>query len=158
IQGLRAIAVALVIVYHLSPTTLPGGYVGVDMFFVISGFLITGQLVREAKTNGRIDLPRFWARRAKRLLPAALFVLLVTVLAVWTIAPLGLRPSFLTQVAASAGYAQNWVLAAQSVDYSAAESWVSPVQHFWSLSVEEQFYIVWPLIGVGALALLKRSR
>ncbi|MFC5338161.1 acyltransferase family protein [Leucobacter denitrificans] len=158
IQGLRAIAVALVVVYHLNPATLPGGYVGVDMFFVISGFLITGQLVREAETSGRIDLPRFWARRAKRLLPAALLVLLVTVLAVWTIAPLGLRPAFLTQVAASAGYAQNWVLAAQSVDYSAAETWASPVQHFWSLSVEEQFYIVWPLIAVVALVLLRRSR
>ncbi len=158
IQGLRAIAVALVVVYHLNPAALPGGYVGVDMFFVISGFLITGQLVREAETSGRVDLPRFWARRAKRLLPAALLVLLVTVLAVWTLAPLGLRPSFLTQVATSAGYAQNWVLAAQSVDYSAAETWSSPVQHFWSLSVEEQFYIVWPLIAVMALLLLRRSR
>ena len=152
IQGLRAIAVALVLVYHLSPAALPGGYVGVDVFFVISGFLITGQLLREAEGSGRIDLPRFWARRARRLLPAALVVLAVTLVAVWVLSPRGFLPSFLVQVAASAGYAQNWVLAGQSVDYMASEAQASPVQHYWSLSVEEQFYIVWPL--VAALAAL----
>lgn len=150
IQGLRAIAVAIVLVYHLSPAALPGGYVGVDVFFVISGFLITGQLLREVATSGRVDLPRFWARRARRLLPAALVVLAVTLVAVWVLSPRGFLPSFLVQVAASAGYAQNWVLAAQSVDYMAAEAQASPVQHYWSLSVEEQFYIVWPLAAAGA--------
>lgn len=157
IQGLRAIAVVLVLVYHLSPRSLSGGYIGVDVFFVISGFLITGQLLREAEARGRVDLPRFWARRARRLLPAALLVLTATLLAVWIFAPRGFLPSFLTQVAASAAYVQNWVLAAQSVDYLAAEAQVSPVQHYWSLSVEEQFYIVWPLVAFLAAALAARS-
>ncbi|WP_449282511.1 acyltransferase family protein [Leucobacter sp.] len=157
IQGLRAIAVALVLVYHLSPQSLSGGYIGVDVFFVISGFLITGQLLREAEASGRIDLPRFWARRARRLLPAALLVLTVTLLAVWIFAPRGFLPSFLMQVAASAAYVQNWVLSGQSVDYMAAEAQVSPVQHYWSLSVEEQFYILWPLIAVLAAVLAARA-
>ena len=157
IQGLRAIAVALVLIYHLSPQGLSGGYIGVDVFFVISGFLITGQLLREAESNGRIDLPRFWARRARRLLPAALLVLTFTLLAVWLFAPRGFLPSFLLQVAASAAYVQNWVLAGQSVDYMAAEAQVSPVQHYWSLSVEEQFYIVWPLIAALAVVLAARA-
>lgn len=156
IQGLRAIAVALVLLYHLSPEALPGGYIGVDVFFVISGFLITGQLLREAETSGTVDLVRFWARRARRLLPAALLVLAVTLVSVWCFAPRGYLPEFLAQVAASAGYVQNWVLAAQSVDYMAAESQVSPVQHYWSLSVEEQFYIVWPLAAVLAVAVAAR--
>ncbi|UOQ57153.1 acyltransferase [Leucobacter allii] len=156
IQGLRAIAVALVLVYHLAPDALAGGYIGVDVFFVISGFLITGQLLREVAASGRIDLPRFWARRARRLLPAALLVLAATLLAVWVVAPRGFLPSFLVQVAASAAYAQNWVLAGQSVDYMAAEAQVSPVQHYWSLSVEEQFYIVWPLVAVLAAAIAAR--
>lgn len=156
IQGLRAIAVGLVLVYHLVPGSLPGGYIGVDMFFVISGFLITGHLIREAEATGRIDLPRFWARRAKRLLPAALLVLVVTLAGVWLFAPLGVRPAFLTQIAASAGYVQNWVLAAQAVDYHAAEAQASPVQHYWSLSVEEQFYFVWPLITVLAIVVARK--
>ncbi|WP_336660165.1 acyltransferase family protein [Leucobacter sp. USHLN153] len=150
IQGLRAIAVALVVLYHLAPDALTGGYVGVDVFFVISGFLITGQLLRESEASGRIDLVRFWARRARRLLPAALLVLAVTLGAVWLVAPRGFLPGFLQQVAASAGYVQNWVLAEQSVDYMAAEAQVSPVQHYWSLSVEEQFYIVWPVVAALA--------
>jgi peptidoglycan/LPS O-acetylase OafA/YrhL len=148
--------VALVFIYHLSPQSLSGGYIGVDVFFVISGFLITGQLLREAEASGRIDLPRFWARRARRLLPAALLVLTVTLLAVWLFAPRGFLPSFLVQVAASAAYVQNWVLAGQSVDYMAAEAQVSPVQHYWSLSVEEQFYILWPLLAVLAAVLTAR--
>ena len=158
IQGLRAVAVALVLLYHLSPDILPGGYVGVDVFFVISGFLITGQLLREAESTGTVDLLRFWARRARRLLPAALLVLAVTLLAVWFFAPRGYLPEFLVQVAASAGYVQNWVLAGQSVNYMAAEAQVSPVQHYWSLSVEEQFYIVWPLVAVLAVMLAARLR
>ncbi|MBK0419616.1 acyltransferase [Leucobacter sp. CSA1] len=153
IQGLRAIAVALVLVFHLVPPALPGGYVGVDVFFVISGFLITGQLLREMEAGGSVNLPRFWARRARRLLPAALLVLGATLLAVWIMAPSGFVPSFLLQLAASAAYVQNWVLAAESVDYMADEAQVSPVQHYWSLSVEEQFYIVWPVVALAAVLL-----
>ncbi|SEC15544.1 Peptidoglycan/LPS O-acetylase OafA/YrhL, contains acyltransferase and SGNH-hydrolase domains [Paramicrobacterium humi] len=158
IQGLRAIAVSLVVVFHLAPAVLPGGYVGVDVFFVISGFLITAHLLREMASSGRVNLPRFWARRARRLLPAALLVLVVTVVAVWVLAPTGFVPGFLAQVAASAVYVQNWALADQAVDYMAAEAQVSPVQHYWSLSTEEQFYIVWPLLMVLALWLAARSR
>ncbi|WP_449278248.1 acyltransferase family protein [Leucobacter sp. GX24907] len=153
IQGLRAIAVAIVLIYHLTPDSLTGGYIGVDVFFVISGFLITGQILRELTSRGTIDLPRFWARRARRLLPAALVVLGLTLLAVRLLAPAGFAPSFLTQIAASAAYVQNWVLAGEAVDYMANDSQVSPVQHYWSLSVEEQFYIVWPVVAVLAAAI-----
>ena len=150
IQGLRAIAVVLVLIYHLSPVSLPGGYIGVDVFFVISGFLITSHILRELEKTGTVDLPRFWARRARRLLPAALLVLVVTLFAVWIFAPSGFVPAFLAQIAASAVYVQNWMLSSQSVDYMANSSQASPVQHYWTLSVEEQFYIVWPVVAVIA--------
>ncbi|WP_437585066.1 acyltransferase family protein [Paramicrobacterium sp. CJ85] len=158
IQGLRAIAVGLVVVFHLMPSVLPGGYVGVDVFFVISGFLITAHLLREIDSSARVNLPRFWARRARRLLPAALLVLILTVAGVWILVPTGFKPDFLSQVAASALYVQNWTLADQAVDYMAAEAQASPVQHYWSLSTEEQFYIIWPLIMVAALWLALRSK
>lgn len=156
IQGLRAIAVVLVLIYHLTPGSLPGGYVGVDVFFVISGFLITSHILRELEKSGTVDLPRFWARRARRLLPAALLVLVVTLFAVWILAPSGFVPAFLAQIAASAVYVQNWMLSAQSVDYMAGAGQASPVQHYWTLSVEEQFYIVWPVIAVIAAVIASR--
>ncbi|MGO1538719.1 MAG: acyltransferase family protein [Leucobacter sp.] len=156
IQGLRAIAVALVLVYHLTPVHLSGGYIGVDVFFVISGFLITAHLLREIARNGTVDLPKFWARRARRLLPAALLVIGVTLVGVWIVAPSGFVPSFFAQLAASAAYVQNWVLAGQAVDYMAVEAQASPVQHYWSLSVEEQFYIVWPVVAVVAALIATR--
>ncbi|PFG31151.1 acyltransferase family protein [Paramicrobacterium agarici] len=158
IQGLRAIAVGIVVIFHFVPAALPGGYVGVDVFFVISGFLITTHLLREMNTTSRINLPRFWARRARRLLPAALLVLALTVGAVWLFVPTGFKPDFLAQVAASALYGQNWMLADQAVDYLAAEAQASPVQHYWSLSTEEQFYIVWPLLMVLALWIASRAK
>ncbi|MCW4459701.1 acyltransferase family protein [Microbacterium sp. MPKO10] len=158
IQGLRAIAVGIVVIFHFVPAALPGGYVGVDVFFVISGFLITAHLMREITTSDGVNLPRFWARRARRLLPAAMLVLALTVAAVWVFVPTGFRPGFLSQVAASALYGQNWMLADQAVDYMAAEAQASPVQHYWSLSTEEQFYIVWPLLMVAAIWLAARSR
>ncbi|WP_449279796.1 acyltransferase family protein [Leucobacter sp. GX0328] len=158
VQGLRTIAVGLVLIYHLAPQHLSGGYIGVDIFFVISGFLITGQILGELDRSGRIDLPRFWARRARRLLPAAMVVLIVTVAGVYAFVPTGLTPAFLAQVAAATGYAENWMLAAQAVDYSAAGAAASPVQHYWSLSVEEQFYIVWPLAAVLAIAIAAKLR
>lgn len=156
IQGLRAIAVSIVLVFHLAPALLPGGYVGVDVFFVISGFLITSHLLREVDVHGTVSLPTFWARRARRLLPAALVVLIVTAVGVLVIVPAGFAPGFLAQIVASALYVQNWALAGQSVDYMAAEAMPSPVQHYWSLSAEEQFYIVWPLLIVAALAIARR--
>ncbi|HEY8589807.1 MAG TPA: acyltransferase, partial [Naasia sp.] len=154
IQGLRALAVALVVVYHCAPQLLPGGYVGVDVFLVISGYLITAHLANEFYATGRVSLTRFYARRARRLLPAALLVLAVTVVASALLLPESSRAEVARQVVASAFYFENWVLAFNATDYSAASANSSPVQHYWSLSVEEQFYALWPLaiLGAGALA------
>lgn len=150
IQGLRAVAVLLVVVYHLTPRHLSGGFVGVDVFFVISGYLITRHLVDEIRTTGRLRLWRFWARRARRLLPASLLVLLAGLLMTWWWLPETLWRDTVRQSVASALYVQNWVLAGDAVDYSALDAAPTVAQHYWSLSVEEQFYVVWPL----ALALL----
>ncbi|MFU8946970.1 acyltransferase family protein [Mycetocola zhadangensis] len=158
IQGLRAVAVVLVVVFHLWPDRLPGGYMGVDVFFVLSGFLITSHLLREVERTGTVSLPSFWARRARRLLPAALTVLVVTVCAIWLVAPAGTIGRFLVEVMASAGYVENLVLASSAVDYLAAEAAPSPVQHFWSLSAEEQFYLVWPVLILVAVAVPGRLR
>ncbi|QJU54575.1 acyltransferase family protein [Herbiconiux sp. KACC 21604] len=160
IQALRALAVALVVVYHLWPASvLHGGYVGVDVFFVISGFLITGHLLREQENgNGRIRLGRFWARRIRRLLPASLLVLVVTALLTLAFAPAALWSQAFRETIASGFYVENWLLAVDSVDYLAADNLASPVQHYWSLSVEEQFYIVWPLLMVVAVAVGMRLR
>lgn len=152
IQGLRAVAVLLVLVFHLWPAGLPGGYVGVDVFFVLSGFLITTHLLRDVERTGSVSLASFWARRARRLLPASLTVLLVTTAGIWLVAPVGAVGRFLGEVMASAGYVENLALAGRSVDYLAAESAPSPVQHFWSLAAEEQFYLVWPLLILAAVA------
>ncbi|WP_134765798.1 acyltransferase family protein [Nocardioides sp. 1609] len=157
IQGLRALAVGLVLVYHLWPNRLGGGFVGVDVFFVISGFLIGGHLLAELGSTGRIRLGRFWARRARRLLPASLLVLAAVTVAVLTVVPLSAREDFLHQVAGSALYVQNWVLADQAVDYLAIDAAPAPVQHYWSLAVEEQLYVALPLVLVAGL-LLTRGR
>ncbi|HYI32805.1 MAG TPA: acyltransferase family protein [Glaciibacter sp.] len=157
IQALRAIAVLVVVIYHLWPHRLTGGFIGVDVFFVISGFLITQHLLKEVALTGRISLAQFWARRIRRLLPAALVVLVASVIGVLILVPQLYWQAFLSQVAASALYVQNWVLAYESVQYFATESHASPVQHFWSLSVEEQFYFVWPLLLVVALVLARKA-
>ncbi|MFD0775231.1 acyltransferase family protein, partial [Streptomonospora algeriensis] len=146
VQGLRAVAVALVLVYHVDHDLLPGGYVGVDVFFVISGFLITSLLLREARTEGRVALGRFYIRRIRRILPAAGVVLAATGLAAFWLLPEPRLAGTAKELVASALYAENLLLAEQSVDYLAAESAASPVQHFWSLAVEEQFYLLWPLL------------
>lgn len=153
IQVLRAVAVALVLVYHLWPTALPGGFVGVDVFFVISGTLITAHLLREAEATGRVRLARFWSTRARRLLPLAFTVLAATVVGAWLLAPPSQLDAILRHVVASTLYVENWLLAADAVDYLASEQAPLPTQHFWSLSTEEQLYLVWPLIVLGAAAI-----
>jgi peptidoglycan/LPS O-acetylase OafA/YrhL len=157
VQALRAVAVGLVIGYHLWPKAIPGGFIGVDVFFVISGFLITSLLVREVERSGRISLRDFWARRARRILPAALVVIGVTAAATFLFVPVNLWTQYLGDLRASTLYVQNWHLAHAAVDYFAAEQSPSPVQHYWSLAVEEQFYVVWPLLLLGA-TLLTRGR
>jgi peptidoglycan/LPS O-acetylase OafA/YrhL len=156
IQALRMVAVLSVLVFHLWPDRVAGGYVGVDVFFAISGFLITSHLVRELEDTGRLRLGRFWARRAKRLLPAALLVLLVTAVAVTTLVTVGERSQFLREVVGATFYVENWVLAREAVDYLAADDAASPVQHFWTLSVEEQFYVAVPLVIVACTFLARR--
>jgi peptidoglycan/LPS O-acetylase OafA/YrhL len=157
IQGLRAVAVLLVLAYHLWPQTITGGFVGVDVFFVISGFLITAHLIQHPPRRGR-DLLAFWGRRIRRLLPAAFVVLAVTAVASRLIAPETQWASIAGQTIASAFYVQNWVLAANSVDYLAAAEAPTPVQHYWSLSVEEQFYVFWPILILAIFWLAGRAR
>ncbi|SDQ63173.1 Peptidoglycan/LPS O-acetylase OafA/YrhL, contains acyltransferase and SGNH-hydrolase domains [Curtobacterium sp. UNCCL20] len=157
IQGLRAFAVLAVVVYHLWPARLHGGFVGVDVFFVISGYLITGHLLREQIATGRIRLGQFWSRRAKRLLPGAFLTIIATGIAVLTVVPSALWEQYGRELIASTVYAQNWELAASSVDYLDADNAASPFQHFWSLSVEEQFYIALPLLLL-LLTLAVRNR
>ena len=149
------------LVYHLWPEALPGGYIGVDVFFVISGFLISQHLFRELRDTGRVSVPAFWARRIRRLLPASLLVLAVTLVgtAIWM--PASERIRAFTDIGASALYVVNWLFAQESVDYLAQDDAASVVQHYWSLSVEEQLYVIWPILIVGialVVAALVRRR
>ncbi|MPV50716.1 acyltransferase family protein [Pseudactinotalea sp. HY160] len=154
---MRAIAIGLVLLYHVHVPFAGGGFIGVDVFFVISGFLITGVLMRDLETHGRISLARFYARRAKRLLPAAGVVLVATAaLTAWSTSVVSWRV-FGQDIAGAAGYVVNWLLADRAVDYLAEDVAASPVQHFWSLAIEEQFYLVWPLL-LTAIGLLARRR
>lgn len=158
IEGLRAVAVGLVLWYHAGLPWVSGGFAGVDVFFVISGFLITSQLVREVDRSGTVSLSRFYARRAKRLFPAAFTVLAATAALVWLVFPKTTWRDFGGDIAASAAYLINWRLAERSVDYLAEDVGASPVQHFWSLAVEEQYYIVWPLLILALALLIRRFR
>lgn len=154
IQALRALAVAMVLVYHLWPTALPGGYIGVDAFFVISGFLITSHLVTRVPRTPT-DLASFWSRRIRRLFPAALLVLAVTLAGTRLLAPNTAWGSTASQARDAALYVVNWRLAADAVDYLASHNAPTAVQHYWSLSVEEQFYLLWPVL-ILLLALVAR--
>lgn len=145
IQGLRAIAVGLVVIYHFLPHRITGGFVGVDVFFVISGYLITSHLIKHPPRSPK-DFGTFWVRRIKRLLPASLLVLFTTVIAVRFLTPESFWRDNTFQAIASAFYSQNWYLLATSVDYLAEDNAPTAVQHYWSLAVEEQFYLLWPLV------------
>lgn len=150
IQVLRAVAVAMVVLFHFWPGHFKGGFAGVDVFFVISGFLITSHLVGQE----RIRFAEFWARRARRLLPAAFVVILFTLAACYFISP-ALGSDYAREGIASVFYSENWVLAANATDYFAAQG-ASPFQHYWSLAVEEQFYLFWPLLIAALLVWRKR--
>ncbi|TJU97497.1 MAG: acyltransferase [Mesorhizobium sp.] len=146
IQGLRALAVGGVVAYHFGLTALPGGFAGVDIFFVISGWLITTHLMQEITETGRLDLWRFYARRARRLLPAALFVILVTLAVGYFILAPQEQALYSRGAMYASAYAINLWLLRWSFDYFAADALSNPFIHFWSLSVEEQFYLVWPTL------------
>ncbi|KAA1395422.1 acyltransferase family protein [Aeromicrobium ginsengisoli] len=148
IQGLRAVAVTTVVAYHAGMPFVPGGFVGVDLFFVLSGFLITQLLLHEVTTTGTVSLRQFWARRARRIIPVSALVLVTTMLAVRAfMSPLD-RKAIGTDVLWSALFSGNWRFAQQQTDYLASDRDPSPVLHYWSLGVEEQFYLVWPLLLV----------
>ena len=152
IQGLRAVAVALVLLNHAAPRFAPGGFIGVDVFFVISGFLISSHLLDELHHSGHIKLLRFYSARARRILPAAVF----TIAATAAVSVLMISPLRIAEIAqegiAAALFVPNILFAAQETDYlTGAEP--SPFQHFWSLGVEEQFYAVWPVLLLAAFLL-----
>ncbi|MFE6616347.1 acyltransferase family protein [Amycolatopsis sp. NPDC057786] len=154
IQGLRALACVLVVVYHVWLGRISGG---VDAFFLISGFLVTGQLYRAA-ARGRIEYRPLWGRMIKRLFPAALTVLLLVVAVSLVLLPQNRWFQTIKEVVASALYVENWRLAADSTDYFAQHNAASVVQHFWSLSIQGQFYVVWPLLVGLVLLVARRTR
>ena len=144
LDGLRALAITAVLVFHLDATWLPGGFLGVDVFFVVSGFLITTLLVRERASTGTVDLPRFWSRRARRLLPALLLCVPASVLLA-RLSEGDLLVGIGRQVTGAATFTSNWLEIAAGSDYFAATS-PQLFTNLWSLAVEEQFYLVWPLL------------
>src|SRR4051812_25913666 len=158
VEGLRGVAVLLVVVFHAVGRLVPGGYVGVDVFFVLSGFLITGLLLDELRRTGRVSLPGFYARRVRRLLPLSALVLACTVVASALLLPPIDRADVGGDVSSAALGVANWHFAWQSAQYlGGAER--SPVLHYWSLAVEEQFYLVWPLLLLlvaGSAGLVRR--
>lgn len=156
IDGLRAIAVTLVVLFHSGVSWLPGGFIGVDVFFVISGFLISGMLVDRAVAGNPISLREFYSRRIRRLLAAATVVLLSVVVLSWLILPKAMLSSVGVDVQSAATFVSNWNFALQSSDYWSSGVEKSPVLHFWSLSVEEQFYVVWPLLLLGLMWVAQR--
>jgi peptidoglycan/LPS O-acetylase OafA/YrhL len=156
IQGLRAIAVLLVVFYHAETPGIRGGYVGVDVFFVISGFLITGQLVREVIKSGRIFFMDFYIRRVRRLLPPAAIVVVVTLAVSWFWGnPLQTRSLGIDAVF-TAFYGLNYRLAVEGINYQNETAPPSALQHFWSLAVEEQYYVIWPIIIIVIVLLSRR--
>jgi peptidoglycan/LPS O-acetylase OafA/YrhL len=153
LDGVRAVAVALVLVSHGGIPGLQGGFIGVDVFFVLSGFLITSLLLDELDFTGRIDLPGFWRRRAKRLLPALVLVVLAVAAASELFPPDAVARLRDDAVAAFAWVA-NWSFIARETGYFTEGGTPSPLQHTWSLGVEEQYYLIWPLLLVALAALL----
>ena len=140
-----------VIAYHVS-SLLPAGFLGVDVFFVLSGYLITALLLQERLSRGRIRFAEFWARRARRLLPAALLLLLVTAVVTAYDAPVSTFDARRSDIVATLLYAANWHFIATDQSYFATFAGVSPLRHMWSLAIEEQFYLAWPLIAAAVFA------
>ena len=146
IEGLRAVAILAVVLYHAHVGAVPGGYVGVDVFFVISGYLITGHLWREVRERRALSFSGFYGRRIRRLLPASFLVLAVTAIASAVILPPLTARSVLKDGLACALYVGNYRFAFVSTNYLTASAPPSPFQQYWSLGVEEQFYLIWPAV------------
>jgi peptidoglycan/LPS O-acetylase OafA/YrhL len=157
LDGLRALAVIAVLLYHAGVAWLPGGLLGVDAFFVLSGFLITGLLLNEWRSTGRLDLKSFWARRARRLLPALLLLLVLVGVDEAVTGTGASRMSFRWDALSALGYVANWRFALSHQGYFGATA-PSPLLHLWSLGVEEQFYLLWPLLAAAVLWLGRRIR
>lgn len=157
IEGLRALAVVAVVLDHLFHWP-HGGFVGVDIFFVISGYLISGILLREATETGRISFKQFYIRRAKRILPAAVLALSATVTAAYLIFYGGRAAAIAGDAFWALIFSANWRFALLGTDYMNSGATVSPIQHYWSLGVEEQFYIVWPWLLLAALFIARRMK
>ncbi len=157
IEGLRSVAVLAVVLFHAGVPGVSGGFIGVDVFFVISGFLITGLLWREVNTAGTVHLRRFYGARARRLLPASAIVGVATAICSATLLPPLQARSVIVDGIASALYVGNYRFAAQGIDYLASDAPPSPFQHYWSLGVEEQFYLVWPALIIGTAWLVRRA-
>ena len=160
LDGIRALAVALVLADHGGIPGVPGGFIGVDVFFVLSGFLITSLLLDELGRTGGIDLPGFWVRRARRLLPA-LIVVVMAVVVLRELFPSDAIAAVRDDAVAAFFWVANWVFVFRDTDYFTQGDTPSPLQHTWSLAVEEQYYLVWPLVLVAVavlLALLTRRR
>lgn len=153
LDGLRAVAVALVLADHGGIPGVSGGFIGVDLFFVLSGFLITALLLDELGRTGRIDLPAFWIRRGRRLLPA-LVLMVLTVAAAHEIFPPDAVAGLRDDAVSAFLWVANWRFVAQQTDYFTQGGTPSPLQHAWSLGVEEQYYFVWPLLLIGVALLL----
>ena len=156
IQGLRALAALLVTLFHAK--WISGGFIGVDIFYVISGFLITGLLLREIERTGRIDFKEFYARRFKRLLPTSFFVLAITALLSWLLIPSTMRSSLGRDIIAASLYVSNYLFAWWQADYQNLDATPSPVIHYWSLAVEEQFYLIWPVLIFLFFTLAARTK
>ncbi|WP_174221464.1 acyltransferase family protein [Staphylococcus microti] len=156
LDGLRAIAVLAVIIYHFNPQWLPGGFLGVDTFFVISGYLITSLLLTEYHNTQRIDLVSFWVRRLKRLLPAVIFLIMSVLILTLIMAPSEIKP-VRSDAFAALFYVSNWWYIFQDVDYF-AQFEVAPLKHLWSLAIEEQFYLFFPLVLLSLLYFVKRVK
>jgi peptidoglycan/LPS O-acetylase OafA/YrhL len=158
LDGLRGIAVAAVLLYHGGVPLAQGGFLGVEIFFVLSGFLITSLLVAEWRRSSTIALLAFWGRRARRLLPA-LFCVVCAVGVYYTLAgPTHAVPGLEGDGIATVFYYSNWHQIAIGANYFAASGPVSPLQHTWSLAIEEQFYLLWPIVVLGVLWLARRRR
>ncbi|HLK45693.1 MAG TPA: acyltransferase, partial [Acidimicrobiales bacterium] len=157
LDGVRALAVAAVIAYHAGVTHVTGGFLGVDAFFTLSGFLITSLLLGESRRTGTIALGGFWARRARRLLPCLLLVLCFVGLFSWLAVPQGQYPGLRLDSLATLFYVANWHFILQGSSYFSQVLPLSPLTHTWSLAIEEQFYVVWPLVVLAAVALFRRS-